>query len=704
MPERTNRLAGEKSPYLLQHAHDPVDWYPWGREAFDRARAEDRPIFLSIGYSTCHWCHVMARESFASPAIAELLNSCCVAVKVDREERPDVDQFYMAAIQAMNGAGGWPLSMFLFPDGRPFYAATYIPAKPGPGRPGFGDILRAVHRAWHSRRDELRRAADSLVNALIPSAPTGPSAVPADVGRRAFEYLTQTFDKAHGGFGHAPKFPRPVAYDFLLHWWHATGEAEALEMVRASLEAMTAAGLYDHLGGGFHRYCVDRQWQVPHFEKMLYDQAQMALICIDMYRITGDPCYETVVREVLDYVLRDLRADGGGFCSAEDADSADPDGKGGHGEGAFYLWTHDEIMEILGERDGTIFSYCYGVRAGGNVAVDPQGEFGGKNILHRAHTLHGAADHFGLSQDTVAGSLARSKEMLFAKRCTRPRPHRDDKIIAAWNGLMIAALARAGAVLAEPGFTGAAVAAATFLRRELYLEDAGRLHRSFRDGTRGPTGQLADYVFVVAGLLELYQVVHEPCWLAWAEELTDLQITLFHDREQGGFFDSVADPTVVLRMKADYDGAEPAPNSVAVSNLLRLAALTGRSDLAELVAETLKAFAPSLDRFPGGLVAMLCAWMEQRQGLVQVVVAGEREREDTRKLLEVVHGLYLPGSLVLLADQADNQACLGRNLPFIAAMVPREGRATAHVCRDRSCLEPVSDPVALSRLLQQTKP
>ncbi|WP_457572820.1 thioredoxin domain-containing protein [Desulfolithobacter sp.] len=642
MAEGTNRLAGEKSPYLLQHARDPVNWYPWGPEPFAQARAEDKPIFLSIGYSTCHWCHVMARESFALPEIAALLNSWCISIKVDREERPDVDQLYMAAAQTMNGSGGWPLSIFLFPDGRPFYAATYIPAELKQGRPGFADILRAVHRAWQSRRAELLQTADTLISALTPSASEAPPAVPPDVAHRAFCYLVDTFDNTYGGFGQAPKFPRPAAYDFLLRWWYATGEPAALEMVRTSLSGMAAGGLHDHLGGGFHRYSVDCAWQVPHFEKMLYDQAQLASVYLDMYRITGTLSYGEVVRDVLGYVLRDLRAEGGGFFSAEDADSPDPGRRGGQGEGAFYLWTHGEICNILGTREGEIFSLCYGVRPEGNVTVDPQGEFQGKNILHLARTPDEAAARFQISSGEVAASLARSRKILFKARQARPRPHLDDKIIAAWNGLMIGVLARAGAVLGEPEFTAAAVEAAGFLHRELYVAPQGELRRSFRKGAAGPKGQLSDYVFVVAGLLELYQVVQDPFWLAWAEELTDIQITLFHDREQGGFFDSIADPTVVLRMKADYDGAEPAPNSVAVLNLLRLASLTGRSELKELATATLDAFGPALDRFPGGLVTMLCGWLEQQEKPVQVIVAGDRRDMVTRRLLEVVQASYCP--------------------------------------------------------------
>ena len=698
----TNRLIHEQSPYLLQHAHQPVDWYPWGEEALALARKEDRPIFLSIGYSTCHWCHVMAHESFEDPEIAGLLNRWFVCIKVDREERPDIDQVYMAAVQALNGSGGWPLSVFLFPDGRPFWGATYIPPRGQQGRPGFTDILRAVHRAWQGRRDELERTAAQLIRAIDVESGPETGKIEDDVQQKAFASLQQMFDAGQGGFGQAPKFPRPVVLDFLLRYWLRTGDERGLHMTLATLDAMARGGIRDHLGGGFHRYAVDRAWRVPHFEKMLYDQAQLASAYLDALLITADNRYGDVAAEIFHYVQARLQDPGGGFYSAEDADSDDPYHAGGHGEGLYYLWTEEDIVRTLGAKRAELFNYCYGVRFDGNVPVDPRQEFKGRNILYRRHTDREAAARFAVDEVTLGRELEQARAKLLARREERVRPHLDDKVITAWNGLMIGALARGGAILRRPDLVESAARAADFIQAHLFDPEKGTLLRRYRAGNAGVAGQLDDYAFLVSGLLELYRVQQEPELLQRAVLLTRSMIRLFRDR--GRFFDSVAADGVPLRLSADYDGAEPAPNSVAAMNLLRLADLTGNQEWRTMALATVESFSSRLNSHPAALVAMLCALDRSGGKPRQVVIAGHRGSADTRELMATVFTVYDPDLVLLLADGAENQELLSRGLPFLKGVHMEGNRATAHVCENFSCRLPVTDAAALRRQLVRREP
>ncbi len=701
MAEKPNHLINEKSPYLLQHAYNPVDWYPWGDEAFARAKKEDKPIFLSIGYSTCHWCHVMARESFENTEIAALLNKYFVCIKVDREERPDVDQMYMAATMAMNGSGGWPMSVFLLPDGRPFYGATYIPAKSMYGRLGFPEIIEAIHKAWQGRRDELETSATRLINALQKQHPVSASAIKPDIDDRAFSQLSGEYDAVYGGFGSAPKFPRPVLFNFLLQYYHKTGNKHALNMTLNTLAAMARGGMYDQLGGGFHRYSVDGQWRIPHFEKMLYDQAQLLNSYLDAYQITDDNRYAEVARAVAGYVLHVMQGSNGGFYSAEDADSEDPYSPGKHGEGAFYLWTEKDIVTTLGAGAANIFNFCYGVEFDGNALQDPQHEFAGRNILYRARTDEEAAAHFSMSVAEIRASLANSRAILLARREQRVRPHLDDKVITAWNGLMIGALARAGAILDNPTMISGADQAARFIRSTLYDPATGLLKRRFRDNEAAHTGQLDDYAFLVAGLLDLYQVRQEPQLLAWAMDLTTKSIALFRDDKGGGFFDSVVDERVPIRLKADYDGAEPAANSVAAMNLLRLGRLTGNEDWLARAQKTLDAFSERINHVPQAVPQMLCAVMLLREKPEQVVIAGNRDKADTKAMEAEVWRHYNPNRVVLLADGGDNQKMLANMLPFIQTVTMKDGRATAYVCRDFTCRMPVTSVQELAAQLKE---
>ncbi len=695
MGEKTNRLISEKSPYLLQHAFNPVDWYPWGEEAFALAKKEDKPIFLSIGYSTCHWCHVMAHESFEQSEIAAILNKWFVCIKVDREERPDIDQMYMAATQAMNGSGGWPMSVFLFPDGRPFWAATYIPPVGMHGQPGFPDILAAVHSAWLNRRDELESSAAGLIRALAGGNDMAPAAVRDTAAEQAFSSLVDSFDSRYGGFGGAPKFPRPVVLSFLFHYWHATGIDQARDMGLATLRTMARGGMNDQLGGGFHRYSVDGQWRVPHFEKMLYDQAQLADSYLDAFQITGDKQYADTAQQVFTYVLRDMRDPAGGFYSAEDADSDDPYAPGEHGEGAYYLWTEEDIVRTVGAADANIFNYCYGIEFDGNALADPQNEFSGRNILYLQHTVRDAVGQFKQDEAVIKQALNRARQKLFVSREQRKRPHLDDKVLTAWNGQMIGALARGGAVLHDTELIRAAGKAAAFIRENLYDQETKQLQRRYRQGESGLAGQLDDYAFLTSGLIDLYQVEQDPKWLEWALELTTTQIRLFWDAKGDGFFDSLQDPTLVIRMKNDYDGAEPAANSIAAENLVRLGRLTDNKEWLQLAEKTINSFSAQINGYPQALVRMLTVRRELQEKPRQVVIAGRREAEDTQALMEAVFSVYDPGRMILLADGGDNQQYTGRFLPFIQTVAMQHNQATGYVCKDFTCQLPMTEPDAL---------
>ncbi|MCI5126241.1 MAG: thioredoxin domain-containing protein [Candidatus Electrothrix sp. AR5] len=701
--EIINRLAREKSPYLLQHAANPVDWYPWGEEAFQRAQKEGKPIFLSIGYSTCHWCHVMARESFADHKIAGLLNAGFINIKVDREERPDIDQMYMAAAMTLNGSGGWPLSVFLTPKGAPFYVATYISPVSRGGQTGFPDVLHAIQAAWLDRREELEQSASGLIQALQEGASAAGQGrqriIRDDALTRAVVALVDSFDHRYGGFGRAPKFPRPAVFSLLFSSWFIEKNDQALEMGLATLRAMARGGIYDHLGGGFHRYTVDRQWRIPHFEKMLYDQAQLADAYLAAGQITGEKQYAKIAQQIFQYVLTVLQASVGGFYAAEDADSEDPYSPGQHGEGACYLWTEEEIVRTVGVADANILIYCYGVEFDGNALADPQQEFTGRNILYLKHQPEEAAKQFNRDFPQIEVALARATRKLAEKRQQRNGPHRDEKILTAWNGLMIKSLAKGSAVLQDPQLLDAARRAAVFLGTTLYNPKTRILYRRFCKGEGGIKGQLDDYAFLVAGLLELYQVTQDPQWLQWAMELTKTQVDLFWDEQGDGFFDSLPDPLVAVRLKNDYDGAEPAANSLAVANLVRLGWLTDNKQWLDLADRAIRSFSQQLRQNPQALPALLAARQELLSAPSLVVVAGRRDAEDTKKMLGIVQRSWCPGRLLLLADGGENQEVLGKMLPFVRTVSMVNGQATAYFCRDYTCQLPVTDPEELEMIM-----
>jgi uncharacterized protein YyaL (SSP411 family) len=703
-----NRLIGEKSPYLLQHAHNPVDWQPWGLEAFEQARREDKPIFLSIGYSTCHWCHVMERESFENEEIAAILNKNFVSIKVDREERPDVDRIYMTFVQATTGGGGWPMSVFLTPDLKPFYGGTYFPPEQRYGQPGFSMVLERIAEAWRLDRDRIVESSRETIEQLQKQAAVAPASpgsflrlgeASLDSGFYAFR---RTFDSRYGGFGDAPKFPRPVAFNFLLRYYARTKNAEALDMVLATLREMAKGGMYDQLGGGFHRYSVDARWFVPHFEKMLYDQAQLAVSYLEAFQITGEMSYAETARGILDYLLRDMLDRDAGFYSAEDADSvidaAHPEVKG---EGAFYVWAQSEIEALAGQPTANWFCYRFGVEENGNVRVDPHNEFTGKNILYQAHSIEETSRHFDKPLAEVQTSILQGQQKLLEARAKRIRPHLDDKILTAWNGLAISTLAKAGAILADARYANAARRAADFIAARMYDSSTGMLKRRYRRGDAAIPGFLDDYAFFAQALLDLYEASFDPRDLEFAIRLAEKQSELFEDQENGAFYSTTeSDPALVMRIKDDYDGAEPSGNSITVLNLLRLARVTGRADFRRSAERALAAFAPRITAAAVGVPQMLVAFEFSIAKPLEIVLVGERGAADTQALERELHSHFLPNAIVLLVDGKQSRKDLGEYAPAVREMTALEGKATAYVCENYTCKLPTTDVEKFGQLLQ----
>ena len=694
----SNRLVSEKSPYLQQHAHNPVDWYPWGDEAFEKSRSEDKPIFLSIGYSTCHWCHVMEHESFENDAIAELMNRWFVAVKVDREERPDIDRIYMSYVQATTGGGGWPMSVWLTPDLKPFVGGTYFPPDNRYGRAGFPLVLERIAEAWKNDRARILESSSQVMEQLRAQAEkstSGSGQVDTAVMDSAFQQFRRSFDSRLGGFGGAPKFPRPSVHSFLLRYWKRTGNEEALDMVATTLIAMEKGGMNDQLGGGFHRYSVDEYWFVPHFEKMLYDQAQLVVSYLEAFQITRNEAMEMAARRTLDYVMREMTSDEGGFWSAEDADSAvdaaKPDEKS---EGFFYVWPWREVVELLGEERAQWFAFRYGMEPTGNVRNDPHHEFTGLNILFQAHTLEETARHFDREVGEIARALAEAERRLFAARARRVRPHLDDKVLTSWNGLMISAFAKASAIFDEPLYAAASRQAAGFILNTLRRADGTLLRRYRADisgSVAGIDGMLDDYAFFVQALIDLYEATFEFEYLARAVELTDKQRELLEDSAGGGFYASAqADAARLVRLKDDYDGAEPSGNSVALMNLLRLHRITGRADFEDSARRLIAAFHERVEGAPYGMPQMLCAFEYQVAAPREIVVAGSAGGE----MLRLLWRDFDPNRILLHAAPE-----LTTWQPAVAEM-NTSGETTVYICENFICNAPARNQEELARLLR----
>ena len=688
-----NLLSSEPSPYLQQHKNNPVHWFPWGDAAFAKASRENKPVFLSIGYATCHWCHVMERESFENEATAEILNTHFVSIKVDREERPDIDRIYMSAVQAMGGQGGWPLSVFLTPDRKPFYGGTYFPPVDAYGRPGFPTLLHRIADVWLKESEDVLHSADELAKYLQQphSVDARNTVITPDILDKTFEQIAAGYDARNGGFGTGTKFPRPSVFHFLFRYHRRTGNEQALSMSLTTLLAMTSGGMMDHLGGGFHRYSTDPEWRVPHFEKMLYDQAQLVHSYLDAFQITRDATFAEIARTTIEYVLRDLRTAEGAFASAEDADSAAREGEKEKKEGAFYIWSKEQIDAVLTPEESQVFCHHYSVKSEGNVIHDPHNEFRGMNILFNPFTIEQTATAIGTTPQRTNALLASARKKLFSARGTRPRPFRDDKVIVSWNGLMIGACARAASVLNEPSYRAAALTAAEFLWSTLYNEGKQELKRRYRNGAAGIDAQLDDYAFFASGLLEVYTATMDVRWLDRADALMGRAVTLFWDSAEGGFYDTTGlDASLIARTKETYDGAEPTGNAVAASVLMRLHRLLERREDRDHAERTIRWFCEALAPSPQVMPYMIAAAATFLSPPDHCVITTSRI-DDAQPFLTVFASHFHPDREVIVMTP-ENRTVWASRLPFTAAMeIPSTG-ALAYVCRDFACHRPVSSP------------
>lgn len=693
-----NRLSDALSPYLLQHAENPVHWHEWGEEAFERARRENKPVFLSIGYATCHWCHVMAHESFEDEEVARILNEHFVSIKLDREERPDVDQLYMTVCQTVTGHGGWPLTVFLTPDKAPFYVGTYFPKRGRGNRPGMMELLPAIAQAWQEKREQVLQSAADLVVAIQSSLEAAPVTTEVDAGTldRGYHELAGRFDPEYGGFGGAPKFPTPHNLLFLLREHVRTGTDLPLRMVRETLEKMRLGGIWDHVGFGFHRYSTDRQWKLPHFEKMLYDQALLALAYAEGWQATREPLFRQTAEEIFAYVDDELTAPEGAFFSAEDADSPTPEGH--MEEGAFYVWTWREMEEVLGPDDAPLAIALFNIEREGNYLDEATRQRTGANVLYIGQPLPDAAARLGVERTDLTERIASIRTRLYRARAARQRPLLDDKILTDWNGLMIAALARAGWIFDDHKYTGRAARAADFVLDNLRLEDGRLLHR-YRAGIAGIHGLADDYAFLAWGLLELYQATFEPRWLRESISLIECLMEDFWDESEGGLFLSPRGGEVLpIRQKVFYDGATPSPNSVAAVVMVRLAHLSGRTEWQERAVEILGA-SRQIPQLPSGHTMALMALQMIEEPPAEIVIAGNPDDAKTKAMVAVLRERYLPNAVWHLRPPEPQQ--LLELAPYLDPLEPRDGRATAYVCERFACQAPVSEPESLRLLLDR---
>ena len=668
-----NRLANEQSPYLLQHADNPVDWYPWGKEAFKKARELDRPIFLSIGYSTCHWCHVMEHESFEDDSVAKLLNDSFISIKVDREELPEIDHVYMSVCQAMTGGGGWPLTIVMTPAKEPFFAGTYFPKDKRGGRSGLFQILPMIADAWNSKRQDIMTSVGQVKNYLdqLNSKPAGNN-FSTELINRAYDQFRNGFDEEYGGFFRAPKFPSPHNLIFLMRYHHSFDNKIALDMATKTLKQMRLGGIYDHIGFGFHRYSTDRHWLVPHFEKMLYDQAMIAMAYTEAYHITGEDIFAQTAREIFTYVLRDMTASEGGFFSAEDADSEGEEGK-------FYIWTEQEIKEVLGEDYGKEFNDIFSITTPGNYRDESSGKETRLNIPHLKNYNTNGSNEF-----------ESAREKLFNIREKRIHPLKDDKILTDWNGLMIAALAKAAIVLDEPVYLDAAEKAAEFVLHS--ISKGERLLKRYRNGVAALDAHLDDYAFMAWGLLELYEATFATKYLSQSLDLMNIMVEDFWDDKNGGFFlGSDQSEKLIVRSKTAYDGAIPSGNSVAVMNMVKLTRITGNTNWAELAEKTIRAFSEDVNRAPTGYTLMLTGFMFDTQNSKEIVIVGDSRNRNTTKFLHTIRASYAPHKVLLFKDTSVSDNRLEQLANWTSTQNSINGKPTAYVCKNFACNQPTSD-------------
>ncbi len=689
-----NRLAFEKSPYLLQHADNPVDWYPWGEEAFAAALKQDKPIFLSIGYSTCHWCHVMEHESFEDEEVAALLNEYFISIKVDREERPDIDNIYMTVCQMMTGSGGWPLTIIMTPDKKPFFSGTYFPKESLPGRNGMLDLIPKIAEAWQTRRQEIVESSEKITGRLQTSfSPRGTEFLGDKTLEKAYSDFLQRFDHNYGGFKGQRKFPTAHNLVFLLRYWKRTGEAQALEIVEKTLQAMRRGGIYDQVGLGFHRYSTDPKWLLPHFEKMLYDQAINAMAYLEAYQATGKEQYAHTAREIFSYVLRDMTSPEGGFYSAEDADSEGEEGK-------FYLWTIEEVKDILGEEDGTFFAEVFNMREDGNFRDESSGDQINRNIPYLTASTSQLAKRYKLTEEEFLARIESLRQKLFVVREKRIHPLKDDKILTDWNGLMIAAFAKGAQVLGDEQYAAAARNAADFVLSTLRQSD-GQLLKRYREGVAALPAHLEDYAFTIWGLLELYQTTFELDYLQHAVDLNQTMLDLFWDEKSGGFFFTADDgEELIVRTKEIFDGAIPSGNSVAALDLLLIGRITGNIELEKKAATVGKVFSAQVNRSPMGYTQLLLATEFAMGPAYEIVIVGDPGSADTQDMTELVQRLYVPNRVLLLKSTGEDGEKLSKLAPFTKTQYTIDGKATAFVCQNYACQAPTTDLKAVAKVFK----
>jgi uncharacterized protein len=693
-----NRLRSEKSPYLLQHADNPVEWYPWGEEAFAAARRENKPIFLSIGYSTCHWCHVMAHESFENSDVARLMNETFISIKVDREERPDIDIVYMSVCQMMTGGGGWPLTILMTPEKEPFFAGTYIPRESHFGQMGLLEFIPHISELWANQKESIMSSANQIKQMVQDtSIKHSGGELSEDVLHLAFQQLFSKFDEIYGGFGDSPKFPTTHNLSFLLRYWKRTGNEKALELVESTLQAMRRGGIYDQIGFGFHRYSTVRDWVVPHFEKMLYDQAMISIAYLEAFQATGKPEYATTAREIFNYVMGSMKASGGGFYSAEDADSEGEEGK-------FYLWTTEELRKVLSPQEADLAAKVFNMNIGGNFVDQSKCNRTTDNILYMTKNFDEIAVDLHLSREDLSQSMNTIRGKLYTHRENRVHPFKDDKILADWNGLIIAALAMGGRILGNESYIDSAMEAAEFILHKMCLQDGRLLHR-YRNGEAALPAHVDDYAFLIFGLLELYETTFDSKYLEKALYLNQVLLKHYWDDVNGGFyFTACNSEKLLIRKKEIYDGAIPSGNSISMFNLLRLGRLTANSDFEKKAIEIGKAFYEDVSQQPGAYTQLMVALDFLMGPSFEIVIAGKPDADDTKKMLEMVQKPFIPNKVVVFRPAGEKSPEIDTLLPVISYTASPEGRAMAYVCRNYNCRLPTSDPGKIPELLGSRLP
>ncbi|MBI5403590.1 MAG: thioredoxin domain-containing protein [Ignavibacteriae bacterium] len=695
----TNNLINEKSPYLLQHAGNPVNWYAWNDKSLELAKKQNKPIFLSVGYSTCYWCHVMERESFENENIASLLNKYFINIKVDREERPDIDRVYMTALQSMTGSGGWPMNMFLTPDLKPFYGATYIPPKAKYGRSGFEDVIEQINNLWITKKDDLINSGEkifSILNSRLKIKSNSEINIDESVFEKSFETIKNIFDYDNGGFGIGNKFPRPVVLNYLLSLYHKEKNPESLDMVIFTLKKMCDGGLYDHIGGGFHRYSVDLYWRVPHFEKMLYDQAQIVNTLLDTYSITGKKYFLDYAEDTLDYVLNNLTDKSGGFYSAEDAESAIEDSIPGYKEeGFYYLWEKNQIDEILGNEYSQIFSYMFGIKHEGNTISDPHDVFKNRNVLYISSDAYETAKKFNQTPEEIELIVSECKNILRNKRDKRPRPHLDDKILTSWNSLMISAFARAYNITNDSRYLEAAVKSIDFIIGKMWDSNSKTLYHRYRDSEVKFKSGLEGYAFFIKALIDMYETTFDDYYLAISLTIADSALYKFYDKENYGFFDSETDSSdIIIQTKEIYDGAEPSGNAVIVEDLLRLYYFSGNKSYLEAAEKSIKYFFPELQNLPFSSPYMLNNLFFLLGSPKEIIFTGDFQDENLLSMVKYIHGKYVPFKILLHADEKTEEISA-----FIKDIITDYKPAKFYVCENKSCKLPVDNPDELKKII-----